>query len=264
MPSDDDGRTASPAASGPRGPATPGGRLEAEAVVKRYGPVTALDGVTLAVEGGECVALVGESGSGKTTLLRCFNRMIEPDAGRVRVDGRDVRETDVTGLRRSIGYVQQDGGLMPHWTVIRNAALVPWLRGREDADARAGEALELVGLPPAEFADRWPGELSGGQRQRVAIARALADHPSTLLMDEPFGALDAITRVDLHDSFLALRSRISATCVLVTHDLAEAMKLADRVAVMRRGRIEQAAAPDVLAGRPASDYVARLLEKAGV
>jgi osmoprotectant transport system ATP-binding protein len=264
MPSDEGERTAPPELTDVGAPATPGGRLEAAAVVKRYGPVTALDEVSLSVGPGECVALVGESGSGKTTLLRCFNRMIEPDAGVVRVEGRDVLDTDPIRLRRSIGYVQQEGGLMPHWTVARNAALVPWLQGRDDATARAGEALELVGLPHAEFGDRWPARLSGGQRQRVAIARALADRPSILLMDEPFGALDAITRVDLHDSFLALRSRIRATCVLVTHDLGEAMKLADRVAVMRSGRIEQVAAPVDLAERPATAYVARLLEKAGV
>jgi osmoprotectant transport system ATP-binding protein len=241
-----------------------GGRLEARGVVKRYGAVTALADVTLDVDPEECVALVGESGSGKTTLLRCFNRMVEPDAGTVRVEGRDVRAADPIRLRRSIGYVQQDGGLLPHWTVARNAAMVPWLRGRPDADRRAGEALDLVGLPPEQFADRWPGQLSGGQRQRVAIARALADHPSILLMDEPFGALDAITRVGLHDSFLALRSRIRATCVLVTHDLSEAVKLADRVAVMRAGRIEQADEPAVLTARPATDYVARLLDRAGI
>jgi osmoprotectant transport system ATP-binding protein len=240
------------------------GRLEARNVTRRYGAVVALDGVGLVVEPGSCVALVGESGSGKTTLLRCFNRMIEPDGGEVRVDGRDVRSVDPVELRRSIGYVQQEGGLMPHWTVARNAALVPWLQGRPDAPDRAAAALDLVGLPVEAFGPRWPSQLSGGQRQRVAIARALADHPAILLMDEPFGALDAITRVELHDSFLALRDRIRSTCVLVTHDLGEALKLADRVAVMRDGRIEQVAEPATLLEAPASDYVARLLDRAGV
>jgi osmoprotectant transport system ATP-binding protein len=242
----------------------PAGRLEARDVTRRYGDVVALDAVSLDIAPGECMALVGESGSGKTTLLRCFNRMVEPDDGTVRVGGRDIRGADPVELRRSIGYVQQEGGLMPHWTVRRNAALVPWLRGRDDADQLAGEALDLVGLPPAEFGDRWPAQLSGGQRQRVAIARALADHPSILLMDEPFGALDAITRSELHDSFLGLRDRVQATCVLVTHDLSEAVRLADRVAVMLQGRIEQVATPDALADRPATDYVARLLDRAGV
>lgn len=238
--------------------------LEASDIRKRYGQVVALGGVSLAVSPGECVALVGESGSGKTTLLRCFNRMVEPDGGEVRVGGQRVRELDPIELRRSVGYVQQEGGLMPHWTVLRNAALVPWLQGRPDAWERAAGALDLVGLPPAEYGDRWPDQLSGGQRQRVAIARALADHPAILLMDEPFGALDAITRMDLHDSFLGLRSRVAATCVLVTHDLREAVKLADRVAVMQGGMLEQVAPPDALVARPATEYVARLLEKAGV
>jgi osmoprotectant transport system ATP-binding protein len=242
----------------------PGGRLTAQDVTLRYGAVVALDAVSLEVEAGECVALVGESGSGKTTLLRCFNRMVEPDEGTVTVDGVDVSAVDPIGLRRSVGYVQQEGGLLPHWSVRRNAALVPWLRGDADAEAEAEAALELVGLPPGDLGDRWPSQLSGGQRQRVAIARALAGHPGVLLMDEPFGALDAITRVELHESFLDLRTRLRSTCVLVTHDLGEATKLGDRVAVMRDGRIEQVAPADELVRDPATDYVARLLDRAGV
>lgn len=248
----------------PAGSEADRGRLEARDLTHHYGRVRALDGVSLHVEPGECLALVGESGSGKTTLLRCFNRMVEPEAGEVRVDGEDVGSSDPVELRRSIGYVQQNGGLMPHWTVARNVALVPWLRRRRDIDRRAGEALDLVGLPPATFGGRWPGQLSGGQRQRVAIARALADHPAILLMDEPFGALDAITRFELHDSFLALRRRIRATCVLVTHDLREAVKLGDRVGVMKDGRLEQVAPVRELAEAPASEYVARLLAMAEV
>jgi osmoprotectant transport system ATP-binding protein len=240
------------------------GTLEAEAVVKRYDGVVALDGVTLRVAAGECVALVGESGSGKTTLLRCFNRMVEPDGGTVRVDGEDVAGVDPIRLRRAIGYVQQEGGLLPHWTVLRNAAMVPWLRGDADARNAAREALALVSLPPDDFAHRWPSELSGGQRQRVAIARALAGHPSILLMDEPFGALDAITRGELHDAFQELMERIEATCVLVTHDMSEAILLADRVAVLLDGRLEQVGAPQELQDAPATEYVARLLERAGV
>jgi osmoprotectant transport system ATP-binding protein len=238
--------------------------LEARKVVKRYGEVVALDGVSLRVEPGECVALVGASGSGKTTLLRCFNRTVAPDAGSVHVDGEDVSNRDPIGLRRSMGYVQQEGGLLPHWTVLRNAAMVPWLRGDADARMAAREALSLVGLPPREFAGRWPSELSGGQRQRVAIARALAGHPATLLMDEPFGALDAITRTELHDAFLGLRAEIRATCVLVTHDMAEALKLADRVAVLLDGTLQQVATPAQLRDAPASDYVERLLSRAGI
>jgi osmoprotectant transport system ATP-binding protein len=240
------------------------GTLEARDVVKRYGSVVALDGVSLRAEAGECIALVGESGSGKTTLLRCFNRMVEPDAGTIHVDGSDVASRDPVELRRSIGYVQQEGGLLPHWTVLRNAAMVPWLRGDDGARDAARDALNLVGLPPDDFAHRWPAELSGGQRQRVAIARALAAHPSILLMDEPFGALDAITRGELHDGFMELRSRIQATCVLVTHDMAEAIRLADRVAVLFQGRLQQVGAPRELQDAPATEYVERLLERAGV
>ncbi|HEX7238992.1 MAG TPA: ATP-binding cassette domain-containing protein, partial [Longimicrobiaceae bacterium] len=155
------------AVSGKPGEAAPA--LEAEAVRKRFGAVAALDGVSLAVAPGECVALVGESGSGKSTLLRCFNRMVEPDGGTVRVEGRDARELDPVALRRRIGYVPQDGGLLPHWTVLRNAALVPRLRGEPAPEERAAEALARVGLPAAVFGGRYPRELSGGQRQRVAI-----------------------------------------------------------------------------------------------
>ena len=238
--------------------------LLAEGVTRRFGDVVALDDVTLGVEAGECVALVGESGSGKTTLLGCFNRLTVPQSGRVMVLGRDVAAADAVGLRRRIGYVQQDGGLLPHWTVARNAALVPWLLGQPDAAERAAAALELVGLPVATFGTRYPSALSGGQRQRLAIARAIAAHPGVLLMDEPFGALDAITRFELQQAFVALRRRIGATVLLVTHDLREAFLLADRVAVLRAGRIEQLGTAIELQREPATPYVRRLLETAGV
>jgi osmoprotectant transport system ATP-binding protein len=238
--------------------------LEAVEVIKRYGSVTALDRVSLAVGAGECVALVGESGSGKTTLLRCFNRLVEPDAGRVSIAGANASTLDPVELRRRTGYVPQDGGLLPHWTVTRNAALVPALLRLPDARARAERSLELVGLRPADYGGRWPGELSGGQRQRVAIARALAPDPSVVLLDEPFGALDAITRGDLQEAFLALRSRLTLTMLLVTHDIAEAIRLADRIGVMRQGKIEQLAPAGDLREKPATLYVKRLLERAGV
>ena len=238
--------------------------LQAEKLVKRYGQTAALDGVSLHVSAGECVALVGESGSGKTTLLRCFNRLVEPDSGIVQVEGQDLADADPIQLRRRLGYVPQEGGLLPHWRVGRNVALVPWLEGRADAQARAADALERVGLPPATFAERWPRQLSGGQRQRVAIARALAAQPKTVLLDEPFGALDAITRGELHHEFLRLRRELSLTMLLVTHDLHEAVLLADRIAVLRAGRIEQAATPAELRGAPASEYVQRLMRQAGI
>jgi osmoprotectant transport system ATP-binding protein len=238
--------------------------LAARAVSKRYGAVVALDHVTLEVRRGECVALIGESGSGKTTLLRCFNRLTDPDAGQVLVDGVDVSSSEPVALRRRVGYVPQDGGLLPHWRVRRNAALVPWLRGTPDADARADRALGLVGLDPAALGDRWPRELSGGQRQRVAVARALAASPDIVLLDEPFGALDALTRADLQATFRAVRRELGLTALLVTHDLAEAELLADRIAVMHRGRLEQVAAPGELRSAPATDYVRALLARASV
>jgi osmoprotectant transport system ATP-binding protein len=238
--------------------------LAAEGVTRRFGDVVALDEVTLAVESGECVALVGESGSGKTTLLGCFNRLTVPQSGRVVVLGEDLATTDPVRLRRRVGYVQQEGGLLPHWTVERNVALVPWLLGHADAASKAATALDLVGLPTATFGTRHPAALSGGQRQRVAIARAIAAQPAVLLMDEPFGALDAITRFDLQRAFAELRRRIGATVVLVTHDLREAFQLADRVAVCRAGRLEQIDTAERLPREPATPYVRRLLETAGL
>ncbi len=238
--------------------------LCAEAVSRRYGAVVALDGVSLTVAAGECVALVGASGSGKSTLLRCFNRMVEPDGGRVTVGGVDARALDPTALRRATGYVPQDGGLLPHWRVRRNAALVPWLLGDAGAEAAADAALALVGMDPGVYGRRWPRELSGGQRQRVALARALAARPAVVLLDEPFGALDAITRGELVEAYGELRRRLAVTTVIVTHDLHEAAALADRVAVLRAGRIEQVAAPAVLAVSPATEYVALLVARAGV
>jgi len=238
--------------------------LSASEVVRRFGSVTALGGVSLGVRAGECVALVGESGSGKSTLLRTFNRLTDPESGAVRVGGEDVRAMDAVALRRRIGYVPQDGGLLPHWTVLRNVALVPWLLGQNDAESTAAGALEKVGLPAAAYGRRWPHQLSGGQRQRVAIARALAAAPRIVLLDEPFGALDAITRGDLQQMFAALRAESGIATLLVTHDLHEAFLLADRVAVMRAGRIEQDAPPDTLVAAPATPYVAELLARARV
>ncbi len=236
--------------------------LSAEAVSKRYGGVTALDQVSLEVAHGECVALIGESGAGKTTLLRCFNRLTDPDQGRVAVEGEDVTGVDPIALRRRVGYVPQDGGLLPHWRVRRNVALVPWLRGMPDRETLADRALSLVGIEPASFGGRWPRELSGGQRQRVAVARALAASPNVVLLDEPFGALDAITRADLQATFQQLRAELGLSALLVTHDLQEAFLLADRIAVMRQGRIEQIAPGETLRREPATDYVRQLLRRA--
>jgi osmoprotectant transport system ATP-binding protein len=226
--------------------------------------VVALDDVSLDIVAGECVALVGESGSGKTTLLRCFNRMVEPDGGQIWIRGTDARRLDPIALRRATGYVQQEGGLLPHWHVWRNAALVPWLQGDPAAESRAEEALALVGLPAEQFGRRWPRELSGGQRQRVALARALAARPEVVLLDEPFGALDAITRADLQESFLQLQRELLVTTVIVTHDLREAMRLAHRIAVLRGGRVEQVADSAALVAKPATPYVRELIARSHV
>ena len=247
-----------------KSPSSQRGALAAEHVSKRFGSVVALDDVSLGVEPGTCVALVGESGSGKSTLLRCFNRLVDPDSGIVRVDGDDVSAIDAVQLRRRIGYVPQDGGLLPHWRVQRNVELVLRLNGDANAAERASAALSLVGLEPAKFGNRWPRELSGGQRQRVAIARALAAEPTVMLLDEPFGALDAITRAELQEVYASLRSRLSMTSVLVTHDLHEAFMLSTHIAVLRSGRIEQVAPPQELLASPATPYVRTLLERARV
>ncbi len=238
--------------------------LRAERVVKRYGPVLALDGVSLTVRRAECVALIGESGSGKTTLLRCFNRLVDPDAGHVLIDGEAATELDPISLRRRIGYVPQDGGLLPHWRVRRNVELVPSLRRMRNSGELADRALALVGLDPAAFGGRWPRELSGGQRQRVAVARALAASPDVVLLDEPFGALDAITRADVQTAFDGIRRELKVTALMVTHDLTEAFLLADRIVVMRQGRVEQEASPTELREAPATNYVRQLLLRARI
>jgi len=236
--------------------------LNAQHVSHRFSGVTALDDVSIDVPAGTATALVGESGSGKTTLLRCFNRLIEPRNGEVFVAERNVRQQDVIELRRAIGYVQQHGGLIPHWRVLRNVELVPRLRNEIDVEAKARDALELVGLHAAEFGSRFPHELSGGQRQRVALARSIAAHPEVILLDEPFGALDAISRGELQSAFDSLRKKLGVTTLLVTHDLAEAARLADQVVVMRQGRIEQRGPMSQLVKSPATAYVARLIEQA--
>lgn len=236
--------------------------LELFAVTVSYSGKAALQRVSLSVPEASCVAIVGESGSGKTTLLRLVNGLVAPDQGSVRVRGAAVAAENAIKLRRRIGYVPQDGGLMPHWRVLRNAGLVPRLQGRADADAAAVAALQLVGLDPHEFGARWPHELSGGQRQRVALARALAAQPELVLLDEAFSALDAISRADVQDAFVQVRTQTQVTVLLVTHDLGEALRLSDRIAVLRNGQIEQIAAPLELVQAPATPYVRALIERA--
>ena len=198
-----------------------------------------IDALDLEVLRGETLVLLGESGCGKTTTLRLVNRLLVPTAGEVLVEGRDTRAWDAIELRRRTGYVIQDAGLFPHFTVGRNVGLVPVLEGWDEArvGARVDELLKLVGLDPGEFAGRLPSELSGGQRQRVGVARALAADPPLLLMDEPFGALDPLTRAALQREFAALQKRLNKTVVFVTHDVREALMLGTRVALMSAGRV---------------------------
>ena len=198
-----------------------------------------LDDLHLSIAAGESVALIGRSGAGKSTLLKLINRLLLPQSGTILVQGRDTRDWDPIALRRRTGYVLQEIGLFPHLTVEENVALVPRLEGwpPERRRARAHELLELVGLPAAEFAARWPRELSGGQRQRVGVARALAVDPPIVLMDEPFGALDSNTRAELRSEFQRIRRHLRQTVVLVTHDRDEAFALADRVTVLEHGRL---------------------------
>jgi len=217
----------------------------------------AVDDVTLRVPSGRVVALLGSSGCGKTTTLRLINRLEEPTAGRVLVRGKDVREQRPEQLRRSIGYVIQEGGLFPHMNVAANVATVPKLLGwpRQRVRNRVAEVLDLVGLPEREFGRRLPSELSGGQRQRVGVARGLAADPDILLMDEPFGALDPGTREKLQDEFLELQGKLHKAVVIVTHEIAEAGKLADEIVLMDKGQIVQRGSIRDLLLRPASDRV---------
>lgn len=231
-----------------------------ERVTKRYGGGgVAVDGLCLEVTEGETCVLVGPSGCGKTTTLKMVNRLVEPTFGRVLVEGQDVAGLDPVALRRRIGYVIQQVGLFPHLSVGENVATVPRLLGWEKARARSrvDELLELVALDPAAFRDRRPEELSGGQRQRVGVARALAADPPILLMDEPFGAVDPVTRGRLQDEFARLQGELRKTVIFVTHDIDEALRLGDRLAVMREGGVlEQHGPPAEVLARPASGFVA--------
>jgi osmoprotectant transport system ATP-binding protein len=229
-------------------------------VAKRY-PGTDADAVaplTLEINRGEFVVLVGPSGCGKTTTLRMINRLVEPSAGQIWIDGRNVTHADPDDLRRHIGYVIQQVGLIPHMTIAQNVGLVPKMLGWDKAKigTRADELLELVGLDPDRFRSRYPKQLSGGQQQRVGVARALAADPPVMLMDEPFGAIDPITRDRLQEEFLRLQQRIRKTIVFVTHDIDEALRLGDRIAIFAEGsRLAQFATPLEILTHPADDFV---------
>jgi len=222
----------------------------------------AVDDVSLDVAAGELVVFLGPSGCGKSTLLRTINNLIPADAGTIEVNGKDVAQTQPEALRRGIGYVIQAVGLFPHFTIARNIAIVPGLLAWDKTriDARVDELLELVKLEPARYRDRYPRELSGGEQQRVGVARALAAEPRVLLMDEPFGAVDAIVRESLQAEVRRIHAALGTTIFFVTHDVDEAIGLADRLVVMNAGRIEQAATPLAVLASPATDYVAQLLD----
>lgn len=229
-------------------------------IVKSYGSARAVDGADLEIAPGELCVLIGPSGCGKSTLLRTANRMVEPDSGEVVVDGRPVREHQPEELRRRIGYVIQSVGLFPHMTVGDNIAVVPRLLGMDKGEiaGRVDRMLELVGLSP-DWSRRWPRELSGGEAQRVGVARALAADPPILLMDEPFGSVDPLTRVRLQREFLAIQRRLHKTVLFVTHDVEEAIRLADRIAVMRSGRILRHAVPEDFISSDGEDFVGEFL-----
>ncbi|HEX3425614.1 MAG TPA: ATP-binding cassette domain-containing protein, partial [Acidimicrobiales bacterium] len=212
----------------------PEATIRLEKVTKRYRDTVAVDSLDLAVDAGELCMLVGPSGSGKTTTMRMINRLIEPSSGKIFLDGEDVTHVDAVKLRRRIGYVIQQVGLFPHLTIGDNVGTVPRLLGWDHTRIRdrTSELMTLVGLDPTVYAKRYPAELSGGQRQRVGVARALAADPPVLLMDEPFGAIDPITRERLQDEFLRLQHELHKTVVFVTHDIDEAVRLGDRIAVL--------------------------------
>jgi osmoprotectant transport system ATP-binding protein len=230
-------------------------------VTKRFGEETAVDAISLRVDSGELCALVGTSGCGKSTTLRMINRLIEHSDGEIHIDGQPIRHFKEDSLRRRIGYVIQSTGLFPHWTVARNIGLVPRLLkwSPERIESRVEELMTLLGLPRETFADKYPDQLSGGQAQRVGVARALAADPDILLMDEPFGALDPITRDALQDELRELQSRLHKTIVFVTHDMDEALRLADKLVVMDAGRIVQQGAPLELLHAPATPFVESML-----
>lgn len=234
--------------------------IRLDGVTKRYGDGTvAVEALDLDVPEGSLVVLVGPSGCGKTTTLKMVNRLIEPTGGRIVIDGEDVTEVDPVQLRRRIGYVIQSAGLFPHQTIVDNVTTVPRLLGwdRQRLRNRGNELLELVGLDPSIFAKRYPHQLSGGQRQRVGVARALAADPPVLLMDEPFGAVDPIVRERLQGEFLRLQQEVRKTILFVTHDIEEAVRLGDRIAVFAQGgRLEQYDTPAAILGAPATEFVA--------
>lgn len=236
--------------------------IELKNVCKSYSQKTyVVKDLNLVVREGELLVLIGESGCGKTTTLQMINRLIEPTSGSIFIKGKDIKSIDKNTLRRNIGYVIQDIGLFPHRTIARNIATVPLLCKKDPAkvDKKVRDLMETIGLPYEEYANRYPSELSGGQQQRVGVARALANDPDIILMDEPFSALDPITREQLQDELLRLHDEMKKTIVFVTHDIDEAIKLGDRIAIMQNGEIVQCDTPEVILKNPANEFVAAFI-----
>lgn len=238
--------------------------IELQNVRKSYdgGKTFAVSDVSFRVRRGELLGLIGESGCGKTSTLKMINRLEQPSSGEILVNGENVRQQNAEQLRRNIGYVFQGIGLFPHYTVAENVCTVPELLAWPPSAVleRCRVVLELVGLAPAQFADRFPSQLSGGQQQRVGVARALAAQPELVLMDEPFGALDPITRADLQEEFKSIQRQLELTVIMVTHDMTEALLMADRIAVMNQGKVLQIGSPTELLNAPSDPYVRKLIE----
>ncbi|GGH19711.1 hypothetical protein GCM10008013_16580 [Paenibacillus segetis] len=235
--------------------------VEFKQVTKNYGSGNVLQNFDLIIPGGKIITIIGPSGCGKTTLLKMINRLIEPEHGTVLVEGRSVSSLDSVALRRNIGYVIQQIGLFPHMTIEQNISIVPRLKGEKKKElvARTEELLQLIGLNPEQYRSRYPHELSGGQQQRIGVARALAANPSIILMDEPFSALDPISRIQLQKELINLNERVKKTIVFVTHDIDEALKIADLVVLLKDGEIIQTGSPSDLLDQPANDFVREFL-----
>ncbi len=234
-----------------------------ENVTKKFDSFTAVDKLNVEFKTGETIVLIGPSGCGKTTTLRMINRLIEPTEGNIFIDGIDIHKTNPVELRRNIGYVIQQIGLFPHMNIAQNIGLVPYLKNEAESKRkqRVEELLEFVDMNPSEFYYRYPNELSGGQQQRIGVARALAADPEIILMDEPFGALDPITRSTLQDELLEIQDRIKKTIIFVTHDMDEALKLADRIAIMKDGKILQFDSPEEILKNPSHGFVEEFIGK---